>query len=98
MASEESDVPFRPETVWLYVEVTRVGNTRLGIPCRASTTSAFTLVGEAISIAAGIAAAKGKAAAIAPVLPRNFLRDTSVLLICTLQKKLLVSLCRFMPR
>src|SRR5690242_176995 len=60
----------------------RVGSDRLGIDWRSSSSiAASTDLGVLISMAAGIAAARGRAKAAEPLRPRNFLRDKSVLLI-----------------
>lgn len=78
---EASDVPSvgSPDTVTVVDPIDRDVRTRLGINCRSSSAvAALTALGEVASMAAGIAAAKGKTKAAVPLRPRNFLRDKSV--------------------
>src|SRR5690242_8832285 len=85
MAWEASDVPSVGRGVGndaIVGPIVRDVRVRLGINCRSSSAvAASTALGDVASMAAGIAAASGKAKAAVPLRPRNFLRDKSVFFI-----------------
>src|SRR5690348_11611235 len=81
IAPEQSPLAGK-ETGWFAVPIVRAVVARFGIVCCSSfSIAASTLLGEVASMAAGIAAARGRTKAAVPVRPRNFLRDKSIFLI-----------------
>src|SRR6185437_288485 len=86
MAPEASDVPsegrFAMGMVTVVEPMVRLVSVRLGSNCKVSSMlAALTAFGDVASMAAGMAAARGRAKAAVPLRPRNFLREISLLLI-----------------